>query len=72
VKKFLNKNNDEEMVKYCKKCLCELASINKSKYCAHCKKEKGTSLRNNGLRIAGVVVTLVLGSKMKGGGPNNS
>ena len=37
----MNKNkNNEQKIRYCKKCGCELASTNKSRLCASCQNKR--------------------------------
>ena len=59
-------------IRYCKKCRCELTSTNKHKLCDDCRRKRAAIIRN-GLRTFGAatgVVVLSFVAKGKHGGGN--
>ena len=51
-------NNSE--IRYCKKCGCELSSINKHKLCDNCRRERAVKIRNGALGAVGTVSSIAL------------
>lgn len=47
-------------VRYCKKCGCELASINKRKICDNCRRESAGNRRKAGLTVGMGIGSLLL------------
>lgn len=50
--------NENTMIRYCKKCGCELRSDNKSKKCDNCKRKDRKGLRNVGGVIIGILTVI--------------
>ena len=64
-------NNENETVRYCKKCGCELMSTNTHKLCDHCRRERARKRREGFLKlgaIAGGVFLTVVTKNNHGGG----
>lgn len=52
------KNKENNKVRYCKKCGCELASTTKHKLCDNCRSERATAIRKIGEGVLGVLVAV--------------
>ena len=65
--------NEEQEIRYCKKCGCELVSTNKHKLCDNCRHERNANIRNGVMGAVGAVgsVALFIVTKGKHGGGGN-
>ena len=68
-----NETIDNNQIRYCKKCGCELSSTNKHKLCDTCRRERAAKIRNGALGAVGTLgsIALFVITKGKHGGGGN-
>lgn len=64
---LMSNNENNEEIRFCKKCGCELSSTNKRKLCDNCRRERDGRIRNGAIGAGGTVGSIVLFVITKGG-----
>lgn len=67
--------NEEQEIRYCKNCGCELVSTNKHKLCDNCRRERNANVRNGVLGVGGTLASIalfVVTKGKRGGGGNKA
>lgn len=63
-----NETIDNNEIRYCKKCRCELSSTNKHKLCDNCRRERAAKIRNGALGAGSIALFVITKGKHGGGG----